>query len=158
MDDHSNADLAGVIERQLSLLGRIYSSIESAMERDVPLLGRTEKAATLVAGLVEDYHSCVETAFQKIFEHLEKRLEPAAWPAEMLMKLTLRLEGSAPTPVSGENSGALQELRQIRHFSRHRFQPGNDWGRLDLILQKLETTHPMAVADLERFGDLVRDH
>jgi hypothetical protein len=156
MDDHSNAELVSVIDRQLTLLGRIYSSIESAMERDVPLLGRTEGAAVLVAGLVEDYYTCVETAFQKISEHVESRLEPATWPTEMLMKLTLRLEGSPPLPVSEGNHGALLELRQIRHFSRHRFQPGNKWGRLDLILQKLETAHPMAVADLERFGEFVR--
>ncbi len=156
MDDHSNAELVVLIEKQLDLLKLIHASITVAVEHDVPLLGRTGNAAILVAGLIESYYTCLETAFQKISQHLGSHPEPVRWHASMLEKMTLRLEGIQAPDNSAGNRGAFLELRHIRHFSRHYLEPEKDWNLLDIILRELEAEHPTAVTNLERFGDFVR--
>lgn len=93
MSDKMNAELVGLIEKQLFQLGRIHSSIADAIGRDVPLLGRTGNAAVLVAGLIDNYYTCLETAFQKISQRFENHLEPARWHADLLVKMTLKIEG-----------------------------------------------------------------
>jgi len=156
MNDHLNAELVGIIERQLTLLDRIRSSVGGAVEHDIALLGRTGNAAVLVAGLIDNYYSCLETAFQKISQHFENHLEPARWHADLLSKMTLKIDGVRIPAVSEGNYGALLELQKFRHFRRYYFELEYDWDRLDFILKKLESAHPLAVADLERFIDFLR--
>jgi len=151
MKNHRNAELIGIIEKQLKLLDRINESIGQAIGHDVPLLGKTGNAAVLVAGLIENYYTCLETAFQKISQHFENHLEPAKWHAELLMKMTLRLEDVRIPAVSEGNYGALLELQKFRHFRRYYFEMEYDWDRLDFILKKLKSAHPLAVADLLHF-------
>ncbi|MGA2545359.1 MAG: hypothetical protein ABSF43_02335 [Rectinemataceae bacterium] len=156
MNDHRNAELVGIIEKQLILIERIHSSLALAMEHDVPLLGRTGNAAVLVAGLIENYYTCLETAFQKISQHFENHLETAKWHSELLLKMTLKIAGARIPAVSEGNYGALLELQKFRHFRRYYFELEYDWDRLDFILRKLEAAHPIAVEDLRRFADFVK--
>jgi hypothetical protein len=156
MSDSMNAELVGLIEKQLLQLGRIHSSIAGAVEHDVPLLGRTGNAAVLVAGLIDNYYTCLETAFQKISQHFENHLEQARWHADLLSKMTLRIEGLRIPAVSEDNYGALLELQKFRHFRRYYFELEYDWDRLEFLLKKLESAHPRAVSDLERFVGFLR--
>jgi hypothetical protein len=156
MNDLRNVELVGMIEKQALLLERIRSSIAQAVEHDVPLLGRSANAAVLVAGLVDNYYTCLETAFQKISQHFENHLEPSRWHADLLTKMTLKLEGLRIPAVSDANYGPLLELQKFRHFRRYYFELEYDWDRLDFILKKLKTAHPIAIADLERFVAFLR--
>jgi hypothetical protein len=156
MSDLRNAELVGIIEKQLTLLGRIRASIGDAVKRDIPLLGRTGNAAVLLAGLVDNYYTCLETAFQKISQHFENHLESAKWHADLLSKMTIKIEGVRIPAVSEGNYGALLELQKFRHFRRYYFELVYDWDRLDFILLKLESAHPVVLADLGRFIDFLR--
>ena len=155
-EEKRRAELVSLIEKQLGLLERIHSSIIEAMERDVPLLGRTGNAAVLVAGLIGNFYTCLETAFQKISQHFENHLEPSRWHADLLEKMTLKLEGIRIAAVSEGNFGALLELQKFRHFRRYYFEMEYDWDRLDFLLKKLETAHPLALVDQKRFAAFVR--
>lgn len=62
----NNRELVGVLKKQLTISDRIFTSIQEAISRDVPKIGRTDNAAVMIAGLIENYYTCLETAFQKI--------------------------------------------------------------------------------------------
>jgi hypothetical protein len=122
----------------------------------VALLGRTGNAAVMIAGLFENYYTCVETAFQKISQHFENHLEPDRWHAELLSKMTLRIDGVRIPAVSDANYPALLELQRFRHFRRYYYDLDYDWDRLDFLRKKLNAAHPAAVADLGVFLDFLR--
>ena len=156
MNDPMIAELVGVLEKQIVLSRRIRSAIDEAVTHDLPLLGRTGNAAVLLAGLIENYYTCLETAFQKISQHFENHLEATKWHSDLLSKMTLRIEGVRVPAVSESNYGALLELQKFRHFRRYYFELEYDWDRLDFILKKLEAAHPVALGDLERFVAFLR--
>jgi hypothetical protein len=151
MSDPRNAELAAVIEKQIRLAQSIRSAIAQAMEHDVPLLGRTGNAAILVAGLIENYYTCLETAWQKISQRFENHLESGRWHAELLDKMRIRIDGLRIPAVSEENYPALLELLKFRHFRRYYFELEYDWDRIDFLLKKLGQAHDLAIADLRSF-------
>jgi len=156
MSAQSERELIGVIEKQLARMESLHTSITQAFERDVAVLGRTGNAAVMIAGLFENYYTCIETAFQKISQHFENHLDPVRWHAELLSKMTLHIEGVRIPAVSESNYLALLELQRFRHFKRYYFDLDYDWDRLDFIRKKLEAAHPIALADLGVFIEFLR--
>jgi len=156
MSDTKTAALLSVINKQLDSASTIFQSLESALAFDVPKLGKTGNAAIMVAGLIENYYTCLETAFHKISQYFENNLDPAHWHSDLLEKMALRLEGIRIPAVSEAGFRALQELQRFRHFKRYYFEQAYDWDRLDYLTKKLREAHPIALADLRRFMDFVR--
>lgn len=156
MSRESELELISVIEKQLVRMDALYASIIHAFERDVAVLGRTGNAAVMIAGLLENYYTCIETAFQKISQHFENHLDPTRWHAELLSKMTLHIEGIRIPAVSESNYPALLELQRFRHFKRYYFDLDYDWDRLDFLRKKLDTAHPSALADLRVFMEFLR--
>ena len=156
MSGQRERELIGIIEKQLSRMNALFLSIGEAFDRDAALLGRTGNAAVMIAGLFENYYTCMETAFQKISQHFENHLEPTRWHAELLSKMTLRIEGLRIPAVSENNYPALLELQRFRHFKRYYFDLDYDWDRLDFLRKKLDSAHLVAVADLRVFIDFLR--
>ena len=150
------AELISVIERQIGLAERLFAAVEKAEIRDVALLGRTGNAAVLMAGLMENWYSCLESAWQKISQTFENHLAEDHWHTDLLEKMTLSIEGLRAAAVSEENYPALLELLKFRHFRRYYYELEYDWDRLDFLLKKLRQAHPRAIADLRRFQDFLR--
>ena len=150
------AELIGALERQILLAEKVFAAIEEAESRDVALLGRTGNAAVLIAGLMENWYSCLESAWQKISQAFENHLAENRWHADLLEKMTLSIEGLRTPAVSEENYSALLELLKFRHFRRYYYELEYDWDRLDFLLKKLRQAHPRAIADLRRFQDFLR--
>jgi hypothetical protein len=88
-----NAELIGLIERQVVMAEWLFAAVNEAEARDIPLLGRTPNAAVLVAGLIENYYTCLETAWQKISQSFENHLDSARWHSDLLDKMTISIEG-----------------------------------------------------------------
>ncbi len=150
------AELIGAIERQIRLADKIFAAIAEAESRDIALLGRTANAAVLLAGLMENWYSCFESAWQKISQAFENHLAEHRWHADLLERMTLSVEGVRAPAVSDENYSALLELLKFRHFRRYYYELEYDWDRLDFLLKKLRQAHPRAVADLRHFQDFLR--
>lgn len=149
-------ELIGVIEKQRNRMVTLYASITGAFEQDIVVLGRSGNAAVMIAGLFENYYTCLETAFHKISQHFENHLDPVRWHAELLSKMTLRIEGVRIPAVSDGNYLALLELQRFRHFRRYYFDLDYDWDRLDFLRKKLDSAHPVALADLDTFINFLR--
>ncbi len=156
MSVQNGLELIGVIEKQCGRMVALHASITRAFEQDVAVLGRTGNAAVMIAGLFENYYTCLETAFQKISQYFENHLDPVRWHAELLSKMTLRIEGIRIPAVSEANYPALLELQRFRHFKRYYFDLDYDWDRLDFLRKKLDMAHPEALADLGVFIEFLR--
>ena len=156
MKEKETAELVGVIEKNLRTLNRLRSSLSSALANDVRILGRTANAALIVAGLLDNYYTCLETVFLRISQFFENELSSDHWHSDLLEKMTIHIEGVRIPAVSESNQGNLIELLKFRHFRRYYFEVEYDWDRLDFLVRKLEQAHPMVQADMERFLKFLR--
>jgi len=156
MSGRSSVELLGAIERQMTLLEGIFHAVGQAMEKDVKLLGRTANSAVMIAGLLDNYYTCLETAFVRISSCFENRLGPKKWHSELLEKMTLRMEGVRIPVVSMENYANLVELMEFRHFRRYYFELQYDWERIDFLVAKMRDAHPRVKEDIARFVHFVK--
>ena len=144
-------ELIALIRAHLRRLETVYRSIEGALDHEIVQLGRTPMSALIVAGLLENYYTCLETIYLRISQSFENRLDPARWHNDLLQKMTLEIEGIRAAVVSDEAFSPLFELLKFRHFKRYYFDLEYDWDRLDFLLKKLRQVHPLVTRDLERF-------
>ena len=144
-------ELLAQIRAHRRRLEAVYRSMESALDGEIAQLGRTPISALIVAGLLENYYTCLETIYLRISQSFENRLEAARWHNDLLQKMTLEIEGVRTAAVSDEAFSPLFELLKFRHFKRYYFELEYDWDRLDYLVTKLRQAHPLVTRDLERF-------
>ena len=147
----TSPELTALIRAQRRRLEAVYRSVESALEHEIAQLGKTPMSALIVAGLLENYYTCLETIYLRISQSFENNLDPARWHNDLLQKMTLEIEGVRTAAVSEETFPPLFELLKFRHFKRYYFELEYDWDRLDFLVRKLRRVHPLAIRDLERF-------
>ena len=150
-------DLIALIRAHLRRLEDVYGSIEGALGHEIVQLGRTPMSALIVAGLLENYYTCLETIFLRVSQSFENSLDPARWHNELLRKMTLEIEGVRAAAVSEEAFSPLFELLKFRHFKRYYFELEYDWDHLDFLVSKLRGVHPLVTRDLERFVRFARE-
>jgi len=151
MSDPQLAELKASIQKNLRALERQVDSLQVALDHDIGLLGRTQNAALIVAGLIENYYTCLETVFLRISQFFENTLDPERWHTDLLEKMTLHIEGVRLPAVSPANYPNLLELLKFRHFRRYYFELEYDWDRLDFLVKKMKLAHPGVRQDLEKF-------
>ena len=144
-------ELLAQIRAHRRRLEAVYRSMESALDGEIAQLGRTPISALIVAGLLENYYTCLETIYLRIAQSFENKLEAARWHNDLLQKMTLEIEGVRTAAVSDEAFPPLFELLKFRHFKRYYFELEYDWERLDYLVTKLRQAHPLVTRDLERF-------
>lgn len=144
-------DLTALILDYKVRLERIGSSVDSAMKNEIVILGKTPASALIIAGLLENYYTCLETIFVRISQFFENHLDSSRWHSDLLQKMTLNIPGIRTAAVSEESFPALLELLKFRHFKRYYFDLEYDWDRLDFLLLKLHKVHPLVKRDIDRF-------
>ena len=151
MNGPDSTDLISLIGKNLATLDRIAGSLEHAVEHDAPALGRSENAAVMVAGLIENYYTCLETIFLRVSQFFENNLDAERWHMDLLERMTRQVEGVRLAAVSAANYGNLLELLKFRHFRRYYFDLEYDWDRLDFLVKKARIAHPRVKDDLGSF-------
>ena len=144
-------ELVAQIRAHRRRLEAVYRSMESALDGEIAQLGKTPISALIVAGLLENYYTCLETIHLRISQSFENKLEAPRWHNDLLQKMTLEIEGVRTAAVSEEAYSPLFELLKFRHFKRYYFELEYDWDRLDYLVTKLRQVHPLVTRDLERF-------
>ena len=144
-------ELVALIRAHRRRLEAVYRSMENALDGEIVQLGKTPMSALIVAGLLENYYTCLETIYLRISQSFENKLDPARWHNDLLQKMTLEIEGVRTAAVSEETFSPLFELLKFRHFKRYYFELEYDWDRLDFLVTKLRQVHPLVTRDLERF-------
>ena len=144
-------ELAALIQAHRQRLVAVHRSLESALQNEIVRLGKTPMSALIVAGLLENYYTCLETIFQRISQHFDNNLDPERWHSDLLQKMTLEIDGVRAAAVSQAVFSPLFELLKFRHFKRYYFELEYDWDRLDFLVAKLAQAHPLVLHDLQRF-------
>lgn len=79
-------ELVALIEAHRRRLEGVYRSMQSALDGEIAQLGRTPISALIVAGLLENYYTCLETIFLRISQSFENNLDPARWHNDLLQR------------------------------------------------------------------------
>ena len=153
----STSELTALIRQNRERLATIRSSIDEALDQEIAQLGKTERSALIIAGLLENYYTCAETIFLRISQHFENSLDPERWHSDLLQKMTLEIEGVRPGAVASRDVPALHELLRFRHCRRNYFELACDWDRLDFLVKKVRQLHPGLGQSLDRFERFLRD-
>ena len=145
-------ELTALVDLHRRRLEAVHTTLEKALTDEIPRLGRTPVSALIIAGLLENYYTCLETIFLRISQHFENRLDSARWHNDLLQKMTLEIKGVRVAAVSEAAFPPLLQLLQFRHFKRTYFELEYDWDRLDFLVGKLRQAQPLVTRDLQRFG------
>lgn len=156
MSEMQAAELISHISKNTMMLDHLFDSLSFSMKSDIETLGRSNNAALIVSGYIENYYTCLETIFMRISQFFENKLEPDRWHAELLDNMTLNIVGVRIAAVSQDNYSRLLELLKFRHFRRYYFELEYDWDRLDFLIKKLNEAHPRVKADLENFVEFLK--
>ena len=144
-------ELVALIRAHRRRLEAVYRSMESALDGEIVQLGKTPMSALIVAGLLENYYTCLETIYLRISQSFDNNPDPARWHNDLLQKMTLEIDGVRTAAVSETAFSPLFELLKFRHFKRYYFELEYDWDRLDFLVTKLRQVQPLVARDLERF-------
>lgn len=148
-------ELVAEIRNTCDTLERIHGDLQSALRDDIVALGRTGRSALIPAGLIENYYTCLETSMLRISQRFENNLDPSRWHAELLRKMTLRIEGIRVEVFDGPTYRRLVELLKFRHFRRYYYEIEYDWDRIDFLVTLLAKAHPEVLNGLTRFVEFL---
>ncbi len=109
----------------------------------------------MVAGLLENYYTCLETMFYRISQCFGNGLASSHRHSDLLEKMNVPVEGIRIEAVSDENFPRLLELLRFRHSRRYYFEMDYDWERLEYLRNNLARAHPKAIDDIRRFIDFL---
>jgi hypothetical protein len=143
--------LVAEIRKNLEVLDRIRAFIETTEGRELAVSGRTPATALMMAGIIENYYTCLETLFLRVSQNFENHLEETRWPQALLDRMTLRVPELRESVISDETRRDLGELLKFRHFKRYYFELEYDWDRIDFLLKKLKDLHPRLVREIGAF-------
>jgi len=145
--DHLHAH----IRKHLALLSDTNAEITMALEDDLPKLGKTPRAAVMIAGLIENYYTCAETIFVRISQFFGNHLPPDRWHRELLERMCLDIPSTRPRVLSDVVQNDLVELMRFRHFKRYYFGTDYDWERIEALLLRVERLAASLPDELQKF-------
>ena len=71
-------ELVALIRAHRRRLEAVYRSMENALDGEIAQLGKTPISAFIVAGLLENYYTCLETIFLRISQSFDTTWMPRA--------------------------------------------------------------------------------
>ena len=152
----SIAELVARIENTQRLLERIVAEYRGFLDGDFRVMGRKNTSAIVIAELMVDYYTCAETLFLRVSQFFENDLDANRWHADLLDKMTLRIEGVRDAVVDEQTARWLGELLKFRHFRRYYFELEYDWDKLDYLQKVFGKIHERLRADLVSFKTFLR--
>jgi hypothetical protein len=87
----------------------------------------------------------------RISQYFENNLEQHRWHADLLKKMTLRIEDVRVALLDDETYTRLVELLKFRHFRRYYYETEYDWDRIDFLVTLLRKAHPAVLNGIDRF-------
>ena len=71
-------ELTALVELHRRRLEAVHTTLERALTDEITRLGKTPVSALIIAGLLENYYTCLETIFLRISQHFETLSAPTA--------------------------------------------------------------------------------
>ena len=145
------AALVEEIRRSRIMLGKIDSFYQEFKDNDLTLLGKKRASAIVMAEIMVDFYTCLETLFLRISQFFENILEKDKWHSDLLHKMILEIEGVRKAVISDETYSILLEFLKFRHFKRYYFEFDYDWDKLEFLEKKYRQVKPLLDEDMKSF-------
>ena len=80
----------------------------------------------ILADILTDYYTCLETAFVRVSKFFENNLEQDRWHKHLLEKMTLEIPGIRKAVLRESSYRLLDEFLRFRHFKRYYYDYNYD--------------------------------
>ena len=151
-DERDILKLIGRLEDTRSELSRFeneYSTFHADFADFSPNLIKYRSA--LLADLIVDYYTCLETAFVRVSKFFENSLDDTKWHKNLLDNMRIRIPNLREALLSDESYALLDELRRFRHFKRYYFERRYNRERMEFLETQLRASIPLIHSDFNRF-------
>jgi hypothetical protein len=111
----------------------------------------------ILADILTDYYTCVETAFVRIAKTFENEIEERHWHKSLLERMTVEIPNVRVRAISDRTYRHLHELMRFRHFRRYYFNRRYDRERMSLLEKSFLESIPMVRTDLTNFSAFLED-
>jgi len=105
----------------------------------------------VLAEIITDYYTCLETAFLRISKAFENSLEKYKWHANLLERMVVEIPGVRKALLTDVSYDLLKEIMRFRHFKRYYFELDYDKDRIDFLEKKYKEVVPLVLQDLELY-------
>jgi len=150
------AELIGEIHKTRFMLEKIDAFYREFKESDFAVLGKKRTTGIILAEILTDFYTCVETLFLRISQFFENSLKPDKWHSELLRKMTIDIEGVRKAVISDQSYAILVELMKFRHFKRYYFEFDYDWDKLEFLEKKYNDVRYLLNKDLDAFESFLK--
>ena len=147
--------LVGEIRESQSVLERLQGLYESYADQFADPSQRDVRDAVLLAEILCNTYTCVETILFRIARQFENHLDPQQWHKELLPKMRVEVPGVRKAVLSRETYRLLDELRRFRYFKRYYYEFDYDWRRLEYLRSVYDQVVPLIGADLQGYVDFL---
>ena len=146
------ASLKGELLQAVKHIDRIYSYYLE-FRTDYPKNGAMQKGYDLVllADIIADYYTCLETAFVRVSKFFENNLDQDRWHKHLLEKMILEIPGIRSRVLREETYYLLDEFLRFRHLKRYYYDYHYDRDRMDFLERKFVQSVPLVKTDFESF-------
>lgn len=149
------AELVEEIRKCRVMLGKVDSFYRDFKTNEFTLLGKKKASAIVIAEIMVDFYTCLETLFLRISQFFENTLQKDKWHSDLLHKMTLEIEGVRKAVVSDETYSILFEFMKFRHFRRYYFEFDYDWDKLEFLEKKYSQVKALLEKDLKNFEEFL---
>jgi len=152
----------GRIEKIANLKAELLKTIEKMdktfiyykeFRKDFPQHSSDSKKYDLVllADIITDYYTCLETGFVRISKFFENNLDQDRWHKHLLEKMILEIPGIRNAVLQEETYYLLDDFLRFRHFKRYYYGYNHDKDRMEYLEKKFLQSIPMVKKDIQDF-------
>jgi HepT-like protein len=105
----------------------------------------------VLAEIITDYYTCLETAFVRISKAFENNLEKYRRHANLLERMIVEIPGVRKALLTDRSYNLLKEIMRFRHFKRYYFESDYDKDRIDFLEKKYNEVVPLVLQELELY-------
>ncbi len=153
--NEKTAELIGEIHKTFAIMQKIHSFYQEFKQNDWILLGKRQSSAIVIAEIITDFYTCIETLFVRISHFFENSLKPDKWHSDLLHKMTIEIQGVRKAVISDQTHSLLLELMKFRHFRRYYFEFDYDWDKLEFLEKKYHQARGLLYQDLKAFENFL---
>ncbi|MBL7005912.1 MAG: hypothetical protein ISR78_02390 [Spirochaetia bacterium] len=105
----------------------------------------------VLAEIITDYYTCLETTFLRISKAFENNLEKYRWHANLLERMVVEIPGVRKALLTDRTYDLLKEIMRFRHFKRYYFELDYDKDRIDFLEKKYKEVVPLVLQELDLY-------
>lgn len=143
--------LQGELDRTLARVAEIEEYYRE-FRRDFPSVETPRNYdLVLLADLVTDYYTCLETGFVRISKLFENNVDERRWHKSLLERMAVEIPTIRARVLAEDTFACLDEIMRFRHFRRYYFARRYERERMALLENVFLRSLPLVRRDLEAF-------